>query len=728
MPRPSRRSAVPAVMQLVAAECGAASVASILAHHGSHRPLAQVRETVGVDRDGASALRLVRAAQWYGLEAEGLEVALGALPQIALPAVIHWGADHFVVLEGWDRHGWLIMDPAVGHRRVPHAEFVGHYSGVAIEMRPGPEFQRNAPPSHVAALLRSWISGSWALVSVAAVGGVLLTVPAVAVPGLMATFVDAVLAGGDRSWLVPITAIAAALLVIQGGLVWLGGMAGVALQQRVSASRTEALVRHAFRLPLNYFSQRFDGDVADRIGAVDGVADLLAERVVPAAVQAFTLLALLVATAMISPVFALVAVVGAAATLASLSMVARAREDRAHVLQLQQGLQQGALASGLQSIATLKAAGREDDFVSRMMGLSARVSASRQHAGMLASLADAVPEWVQVTVVFTLTLTYGGWCVMNGTMSLGELLAAQALLIAVMGPVGELAELMRQLQVVRADLARIDDVAQHPEDPAAVGAAAVGAAAVGAAAVGAAAARASGALELRGITVGYGRSHAPLITDVGCTVSPGERVAIVGSTGSGKSTVLRVAAGLLEPWSGDATVGGTPVRALDPAVRARSVAIVSQRISILAATLRENVSLWDESVSTADILQALADAQLSHLASEERDLERQLLSGGANLSGGEAQRVEIARALCRQPSILLMDEATSALDPITERAILGAIARRGIGCMMVAHRPTALAHVDRVMLLDGGRIEAQGTHAELLAKSESYRALVGGPR
>lgn len=720
-------------MQLVAAECGAASLASILAHHGSHRPLAQVRETVGVDRDGANALRLVRAAQWYGLDAEGIEAGIGALPQVSLPAIIHWGADHFVVLEGWDRSGWRIMDPAVGHRRVPHAEFADHFSGVVISMRPRASFRKSAPPAHVSELLQSWLVGSWPLVSIMAIGGVLLTVPALAVPGLLATFVDAVLAGGDRSWLMPVTAIAAALLVLQCGLVWIAGRAGVAMQQRISASRTESLVRHAFRLPLTYFSQRFDGDVADRISAVDGIADMLAERVVPAAVQMVTLLALLAATAMISPVLALVALAGALATLASVSLVARAREDRAHVLQLQQGLQQGALASGLQSIATLKAAGREADFVSRMMGLSARVSVSRQHAGVLASLADALPEWVQVTVVFTLTLTYGGWCVMQGTMSLGSLLAAQALLIALMGPVGEIAELLRQMQVVRADLARIDDVAQHPEDPAAcvpvTGRTGSGIDA-GAHPRGAARererVRIEGTLALHDVTVGYGRSHAPLLSGVDCTVAPGERVAIVGATGSGKSTVLRIAAGLLDPWSGRAMIGERDVRTIDPAMRARSVAIVSQRISIFSATLRENLSLWDSSVSEPDMRAALADVQLAHLAEEGEGLDRQLRPGGANLSGGEAQRVEIARALCRNAPILLMDEATSALDPVTERAILAAMARRRITCLMVAHRLSALRHCDRILVLDGGRVVAQGTHDTLRAGCAAYRALVGG--
>ena len=722
-------------MQLVAAECGAASLASVLAHHGSHRPLAQVRETVGVDRDGANALRLVKAARWYGLEAEGLEVEVGALPQVSLPAIIHWGADHFVVLEGWDRSGWRIMDPAVGHRRVHHAEFLEHYSGVAIAMKPGTSFARNAPPTHVAELLHEWLAGSWSLVALIAIGGALLAVPALAVPGLMGTFVDAVLSGGDTSWIAPMTAIAAGLLVLQAGLVWVCGSARVALQDRISTRRTEALVRHAFRLPLTFFSQRFDGDVADRISAIDGLAELLAERAVPAAVQAVTLLALLTATALISPVFAVVAIAGALGTLASLALVARAREDRAHVLQLQQGLQQGALASGLQSVATLKASGREADFVARMMGLSARVSVSRQQAGVLASLSDALPEWVQAMVVFALTLTYGGWCVMQGTMSLGELLAAQALLVAIMVPVGELADLLRQLQVVRADLARIDDVAQHPEDPSAgrgtaplaaaprgTGAERVGASAA-AAALGSS--RIAGTLELHDVSVGFGRSHAPLISGVECAIRPGERVALVGATGSGKSTLLRVAAGLIDPWTGTATIGGMPVRSIDPRARAASVAIVSQRLSIFAATLRENLSLWDDSVSEADMAQALADAHIAHLAGAAGGLDRQLLADGANLSGGEAQRVEIARALCRNPAILLMDEATSALDPVTERAILESLARRGIACLMVAHRRSALRHCDRVLLLEGGRIAAEGTHADLVAQSDMYRALVG---
>ncbi|MSR44198.1 MAG: ATP-binding cassette domain-containing protein [Phycisphaerales bacterium] len=716
-PGKARSVRVPTTMQVVAAECGAASLASVLAYYRAYRPLEEVREAVGVDRDGSNALRIVRAARHFELEAEGIRCETDALDEITLPAILFWGLNHFVVLEGWTRRGYRIMDPAQGRRLVTPDEFNQEFSGVVIQMEPGESFQPTGGPPSSLNLVTGWMRGAGMAVWLTVFVGLLLAVPLVALPGIAATFVDGVLAEGRSDWLPWILGGAVIAMILETGLIVIQQVMLARLEQQLSLERTSDFLHQLFRMPTSFFGQRYPGDIAERVQSNDAIAGLLASKFAPAIIQVLTLLAFLVAIALNNIPMGIIALVAVVATLTLLYCVARSRVDQAQSLQQQEGMKQGAIIAGLLTLESLKAGGREADFFGRSMGFAERVSAARQRASLLSNAVSIVPAWFQALVVSVLVLSLGGWQVMQGSMSIGTLLALQILLLGFMSPVTQLAELIREIQTVRADLGRLDDVMCHAVDRLAIDPDVDDAQEIE---------YAHGSLELRDITFGYGHGQEPLLAHFSLKIAAGGRVAIVGSTGSGKSTVARLAAGLIDPWEGDILIDGQALAQIPRHVRAASIATVFQRAAFFEGTIRENISLWNPDIPDGWIAEALDDAQLSHLITHRGGLDQQVAEGGSNFSGGEAQRLDIARALARRPAILIMDEATSALDPVTELALDEALRHRGITCLVVAHRLSTIRDADEIIVMDQGEVVERGTHDQLLALGGVYHELVAG--
>lgn len=716
-PGKARCVRVPTTMQVVAAECGAASLASILSYYRAYRPLEEVREAVGVDRDGSNALRIARAARHFGLDADGVKFEIDGLDELTLPAIIHFGLNHFVVLEGWNKHGYRIMDPATGRRLVSAEEFDAEFSGIVVQLEPSANFQATGKAPSSLSLVRSWLRGSGSAIWLTVFVGVLLAVPMVAIPGIAAGYVDSVLAEGRRDWMPWILFGAIVALILENGLMFLQQLILARIEQRLSLERTAAFLQQIFRLPTTFFAQRYPGDIVERVQSNDGVAALLASKFAPAIVQVLTLLAFLAAITWINLLMGVIALVAVLVTLGMLFGVARARVDQAQSLQQQEGMKQGAIIAGLLTLESLKAAGRENDFFGRSMGFAARVSAAQQRANVLSNAIAILPSWFQAVVVSVLVLSFGGLQVMEGSMTIGTLLGLQLLLLGFMTPVTNLAELIREIQTVRADLSRLDDVMCHEVDQLAIDPEVDDAQAIE---------YADGDLELRNVTFGYGHGQPPLLADFSLKVASGGRIALVGGTGSGKSTIARIAAGLLEPWEGEVLIDGQPLKNIARHVRAASIAAISQRPAFFEGTVRENLSLWNPDIPDAWMVEALEDAQLLDLISARGGLDQVVEEGGSNFSGGEAQRLDIARALSRRPALLILDEATSALDPVTELALDEALRRRGVTCLVVAHRLSTIRDSDEIIVLEEGEVVERGTHDQLLALDGIYCDLIEG--
>jgi NHLM bacteriocin system ABC transporter peptidase/ATP-binding protein len=686
----------------------------VLSFHGRHIALEEARRLCGVSRDGTSALQITAGAEHLGMSCDGYSVESDELAELALPGIAFWGFDHFVVLEGWRGGRWRVMDPSVGRRWVSPEEFHRKFTGVVLELRPGEGFVRGGRPRSVAAALWRRVQGSRRVLVAAAASGMLLTVPAFVLPSLTAVFVDRVLLEGAGRWLHAMALIAGASLVLTVFLAGLQQLLLARLEQRLAVTGAASFVAHALRLPVDFYTHRYPGDVVQRLASLEAVADTLASRIAPALVGLVTSLAFLAAMFAMDVHLALAAVLVVGIICLVLVRTGSHLSDSARSLDRDLGIGAGTVASGLGAIASVKSSGRENDLFVRIADANARVAASQQSLESLSAWSMGAVDLLASLLVSAVVLSYGGWQVMRGEMTIGALVAFQALLVAFLGPVLELASLGEQLQALRAMLARVDDVMRHPPDPLALPS------------PGAPAADAvSGdSLEFRDVTFGYSEAADPIVRDFSLTVGPGRRVAIVGLSGSGKSTVARLAVGLHLPWSGEVLVDGRPLGDLPRHVRTTLLASVGQSPFLFEASLRENLSLWDSSIPDDWMREAIDDVGLASLVDSRGGLGMRIAEAGANLSGGEAQRVEIARALSRRPSILVLDEATSALDATTESQLDRALRRRGCACLVVAHRLSTIRDADEIVVLDAGSIVERGSHEELLAAGGTYASFV----
>ena len=408
-----------------------------------------------------------------------------------------------------------------------------------------------------------------------------------------------------------------------------------------------------------------------------------------------------------------------AANVAVLLLASRARQDANRRLLREEGNLAGASVDGVRMIESLKATGAESDFFMRWSGLHANSLVARQRLMLVTTLAGVAPPLLSLLGVIAV-LGLGGLRVLDGALTIGGLVAFQILMQSFSRPVEGLVRFGAHIQTVRGDLARLDDVLQYEPDARAVRG-------IDGTAADVTAPPPRGSVELDGVTFGYSVKKPALIEDFSLTIEPGRRVALVGSSGSGKSTVARLVCGLLSPWSGTVRIDGSDLADLHPAHLSERVSYVDQELVLFEGTVRENVSLWDPTVSEDRIVEALRDAAIHDvIASRARKYDAAVEEGGSNFSGGQRQRLEIARALARNPAVLVLDEATSALDPVTEMEIDEHLRRRGCSCLIIAHRLSTVRDADEIVVLDRGRIVQRGTHQRLTAEEGLYRTLVTG--
>jgi len=730
--RPSglRVVTAPTIVQMDAVECGAACLVSILAFHGRHISIEEARRVCGVSRDGSSALQLTAAASNYGLKCEGYGVESAELRDLQLPGILYWGFDHFVVLEGWSRGRWRIMDPSIGHRWVSAAEFDEKFTGVVLELTPTADFRRGGRTRGVREALVERMRGSWRVVAATAACGVLLAVPAFTLPALGAVYVDRVLLEGANGWLLPMILLAIAAMVVSAVLAYVQQQLLAKLEQRLAMTGAARFFDHLLRLPVDFYSHRYTGDIVQRLDAVELLAGTFASKIAPALVGLLTSTLFIIALFVIDKHLALIATGIIAAVILIVMRSGRALVDRTRTLEKDIGLGAGTLSAGLAAIETVKSSGRENDLFARIADANARTATSAQALEGLSTTLTAAPEFLVSLLVSAIVLAFGGWQVMQGHITIGSLLAFQAILVVAMGPVLELASLAQEIQSLNATMVRIDDVLRHPRDPLALPVEPVELVAAANSAAGSAPhqqpALAADALEFRNVVFGYSEAAEPLIRDFTLRIAPGHRVAIVGVTGSGKSTAAKLAAGLYSPWSGEVLIDGRPLASISRHERVTAIAVVGQTPILFAASLRDNLSMWDPLIPDAWMREATDDAGLAGLIEARGGLGMMIAEGGINLSGGEAQRVEIARALSRRPSILILDEATSSLDATTESQIDRALRRRGCACLVIAHRLSTIRDADEIVVLDRGVIVERGSHEELMALNGVYVAFVRG--
>ncbi len=718
--RSVERVHTPTVLQIEAVECGAAALGIVLAHYGRYVPLEELRVACGVSRDGSKASNVLRAARTYGLVAKGFKKDVADLRTLTRPAILFWNFNHFLVLEGYGKGVVYLNDPDSGPRTVTEQEFDEAYTGVVLTFEPGPDFQPGgAAPKLIPALARRLVGSEKALTYVILVG-LALVIPGLAAPLFVKVFVNNYLVSGMRSWLVPIILGLALTAVIQGALTWVQQTYLMRIQTKLAVGASSRFFWHILRLPVEFFAQRFAGEIGGRLQINDQVAQLLSGQLASTVLSFVQILFYMVVMIIFSPLLTAIAVGMSLINAVALRYVSRKRIDGSRQYQLESGRLLGISMSGLQIIETLKATGTESDFFSKWAGRQAKTLNVRQGLAIYSTYLDAVPPLLSgLSTVAVLGI--GALRVMDGGMTAGTLVAFQMLMANFTGPVNQLVTLGSTLQTVEGGMNRLDDVLgahvdarldrDHAEDEAALNDSSP--------------AKLDGSVELRALSFGFSPLDPPLVADFTLNLKPGDRVAIVGGSGSGKSTVAKLVSGLYHPWDGQIRLEGQDRDKVPLSILSNSVAVVDQDIFMFEGTIRDNITLWDRTIDDAALVRAAKDACIHEdIVARPGGYDSVVNEGGGNFSGGQRQRLEIARALVTEPTILILDEATSALDPVVEREIDANLRRRGCTCLIVAHRLSTIRDCDLIVVMDRGSVVEQGTHEELMARGRYYYRLI----
>ena len=717
-----RRVTTPILLQMHASECGAACLGSVLAYFGRWVPLTELREKCEVSRDGSSAASILRASRHYGLECNGLSVRAAQLKKLDLPLILFWQFSHFVVFEGFDGRHYHLNDPSTGRRRLSAEEFEKDYSGIALRFKRGADFSPGGKQPNLFRQLSATLVDSWSMLTGVVACGFMLTLLALIVPASLSVFVDDVLENHGR-W----GGLVAALLG-GGALVYILSLLRhrflKRLAVRISVIGYSRSLSRLLRLPVEFFEHRLVGDLTDRVSSVDRIAKNLTDQflvlIIDMAMSAVLLIAMFAYDVVLTLIVLLLAIVHGLLAHGLNAL----RAVRSQAMRREQGLLIGVGMQMLSHAENLRMTGADDRFFSRWSGQQARELHARQLYSELGSVNTALPGLVAVLRAAAI-LGLGGSMVLAGDMTLGTLVGFYILAEMFLAPVGRFLEFADRRKALETDLQRLDDISKAAQDPV------ISRRSQESESISTFNGRLqlAGHLELRNVTFGFNRSRPPLIKDFNLVLEPGQRVAIVGPSGSGKSTLARLVSGICQPWSGEVLFDGHLREEIPEDVLRRSISMVDQDVVLFSASLRDNITLWNPAVPDEAIVAATRDARIhDEILLRPQGYATPVEEGGVNFSGGQRQRLEIARALVGHPTVIVLDEATSALDAATEEYVDDALRRRGVTCLIVAHRLSTVRDCDEIIVLDKGAEVQRGTHDALIADEDGtyYKLVMSG--
>lgn len=702
---------IPVVRQTTETDCAAACLTMVLAHHGKELRLDDVRNLLGIGRDGADALSVVRGARFHGLRARGVKVPeLSGLKYLPRGSMLHWGFHHYVVFDRVDGDVVRVVDPGTGRRTISLEDMGKQFTGVALVFEPGEDFvpgktQRRGVMRYVremlaqSALLRRILTLS-----------VVLRLLALATPVLTGLLVDRVVPQRDHSLLLILSAGLGAVALFDFLSALVRAHLMLHLRTKLDAKITTDFVEHLISLPYAFFHQRSSGDLMMRLNANTTIREILTSGTLTGALDgALAALYLILLFFANTTIAFLVLGLGLLRVVLFLATRHRQAELMSRTLQVQ-ARSRTYQVQMLSGIATLKALGAEQQAVERWQNLfTDELNVSLQR-GRLDAVFEASVNLLTTASPFVV-LAVGASQVLQGDLTLGTMLAVSALAIGFLTPLTSLVSTAVQLQLLASYMDRMEDVLDAPPEQArsqVVEAPPL-----------------SGRITLEDVSFQYTPMRPHAVRNVSIDIAPGSFVALVGSSGAGKSTLAMLLMGLYRPTSGRVLFDGLDLATLDLTSVRRQLGIVLQQPYLFAESIRSNIVLGDESLPLDRVVEAAQRAHIhDFIDSLPMRYDTPLADGGSSLSGGQRQRIALARALVRRPSILLLDEATSHLDTESEREVLEELERLRATRLVIAHRLSTVMRADRILVMEGGVVVEEGRHEELLARDGRYAELI----
>lgn len=708
---------VPVVMQMEALECGAASLCMLMAYYDKWVPLEQVRKDCGVSRDGSKASNILKAARNYGFTARGFRLEPEQLREKGtFPCIIHWNFNHFVVCDGFKGDKVYLNDPAKGNYAVSMERFDESFTGICLFIEPGEGFEPGGKPKSILNFAKKRLRGAEAAMAFVIVTTVISSLVGILSAGFTRVFLDELLTGKEPAWYVPFLVGLGILTFIQLAAALIQAVYSLRLNGKMAVVGNSSYMWKVLRLPIEFFSQRMAGDIQQRKASNATIAGDIVDTLAPLALNGCMMVFYLVVMLRYSWLLTLIGLASILIQLIVSRFISAKRINITRVMMRDRGKLAGATVSGIEMIETIKASGSENGYFEKWSGYQASVNTQNVRFQKINQYLGIIPA-VIAGVSSNVVLILGVWLTMRGQFTAGMVMAFQGFLGSFTAPAQKLITSGQQMQEMRTNMERIEDVMEYPEDEAL--------AADSSPDVDAGYDKLSGNLVMKNVTFGYSRLAPPLIENFNLELKQGQRVAFVGTSGCGKSTLSKLISGLYQPWSGEILFDGKPISKIDRSVFTGSVAVVDQDIIMFEDTIANNIRMWDTSIEDFEVIMAARDAQIHEdIMQREGGYQYRITEGGKDFSGGQRQRMEIARVLAQDPTMIIMDEATSALDAKTEYDVVRSIKNRGISCVVIAHRLSTIRDCDEIIVMNRGKVVERGTHDELMALDGVYKTLV----
>lgn len=708
---------VPVVLQMESLECGTACLAMVLAYYKKYITLEQLRTDSSVSRDKSNAKDILIAARHYGLQAKGFRYEVDALRKSEdFPMIIHWNFNHFVVLNGFRGKKAVINDPADGCVEVELEEFERSFTGIALVLKPGEGFQPEGAPKSLWKLMKKRLKGVYLAFAFVIVLQLITSVLGVLEPLFYKVFVDEILIGNAPEWISPLLMGMTVVCVVYFLLEVVRNLYLNKIKAKMCISAATKFMWHTLHLPIEFFLQRFTGDISARQQSNDDIVESLCNKIVPVILNV-TLIGFYFVLLVYYDVW--MASIGLGMVICNIIImrsIVKRNINMAKSMQRDYGKLAGVMISGISMIETIKASGAEFGYFENLSGYQAKYNNALVRLTKRNLYGQLVPQ-ILSGIGNAVILILGIYNILKGQFTIGSLMAFQGIFSYFLTPVNELIDSMQEIQDVASGMDRVEDVMNYEEEELKGN--------LNRGKENDVWKQLTGEIELSHVTFSYGRLGEPFIKDFNLKIKKGNIMALVGGSGSGKSTMAKLISGLYPVNQGEILFDGKKKEEINRYIFTSSVAMVDQNISIFSDTIQNNITMWDETIDEETLIQACKDACIhDDIILRKNGYQSPIQEGGANFSGGQLQRIEIARAFVAQTTILIMDEATSALDPITEKKIMESVKKRGITCLIIAHRLSTIRDADKIIVMEQGVQVEQGEHETLLKQNGKYAKLV----